>query len=152
MKTGQKIYLGSDHAGFRLKGELKEYLAGLGIPHEDLGNLAYEPTDDYPDYAVKVAEKVASTGDRGVIICDSGVGVCIAANKVKGIRAANATSPRMARMSREHNNTNVLCLGQDYMSAEEAREILDAWLSTEFSHEQRHHRRVDKIASIEDRS
>lgn len=149
MEGGQKIYIGSDHAGYSLKEGLKEHLSGLGIPFEDLGNLIHEPGDDYPDYALRVAEKVASTGSRGVIVCDSGVGVCIAANKIKGVRAVNASSSRIARMSREHNDTNVLCLGQDYLSPDEAREILDAWLSTEFSHEERHHRRVEKIKDIE---
>jgi ribose 5-phosphate isomerase B len=145
----EKVYLGSDHAGFMLKEQLKEHLSGLGIPCEDLGNRVYEPGDDYPDYAFKVAEKVASGGGRGVIVCDSGVGVCIAANKARGVRAVNAPNTRIARVSREHNDTNVLCLGQDYLSPEEAMEILDAWLSTEFSHEERHRRRVEKITRME---
>jgi|Deesub1362A_J573_1020465.scaffolds.fasta_scaffold00077_23 RpiB/LacA/LacB family sugar-phosphate isomerase len=149
MEGKDKVFIGSDHAGFKLKEQIKEYLAELGVDYEDLGNHELDPHDDYPDYALKVAEKVAETKSRGILICDSGVGVCIVANKVKGIRAVNAGSVRIAEMSRRHNNTNVLCLGQDYVTVDEAKDIVKAWLETEFSSESRHHRRVDKITRIE---
>jgi ribose 5-phosphate isomerase B len=144
-----KVFIGSDHAGFELKERLKKYMADKAIPYEDMGNLRLEPGDDYPDYAEKVARKVAETGGRGVLVCDSGVGVCIVANKVRGVRAVNASNERIAMMSRQHNNANVLCLGQDYLSEDEALKVFDTWLKTPFSPEPRHHRRVDKIARIE---
>ena len=142
------IYIGSDHAGFRLKEYIKIYLSKTGYGPVDMGNEKYEPGDDYPDYAARVARKVSETGRRGIIICDSGVGVCITANKIKNIRAANPTNAVVARMSREHNNTNILCLGQNYIKPLLAKKIINIWLETEFSQEKRHHRRVDKINRI----
>ena len=142
------IYIGADHAGFRLKEYIKIYLSKTGYTPVDIGNEKYIPGDDYPDYAVKVARKVSETGGRGIIICDSGVGVCIAANKIKNIRAVNPTNTVVARMSREHNNTNILCLGQNYIKPLLAKKIINIWLETEFSQEKRHHRRVDKINRI----
>jgi RpiB/LacA/LacB family sugar-phosphate isomerase len=97
------------------------------------------------NYALKVAKKVSETYGKGIILCDSGVGVCIVANKIKGIRAVNATNPVIARMSRKHNNTNVLCLGQNYVRPCTAKRISKVWLETEFSREERHKRRVKKI-------
>ncbi|MDA2922799.1 RpiB/LacA/LacB family sugar-phosphate isomerase [Patescibacteria group bacterium AH-259-L07] len=140
------IFIGSDHAGFTLKQELKKYLDTLGIKCEDAGNIVFDPTDDYPDFSYAVARKVRKTrGARGILICDSGVGVCMAANKVSGIRAVNAYNIKIAEKSREHNNSNILCLGQDYMSSRQAEKIVKAWLETKFSAATRHHRRVDKI-------
>jgi ribose 5-phosphate isomerase B len=143
MEIEKIIYIGADHAGFKLK----KYLSETGFYPADLGNEKYEPGDDYPDYAFRVARKVSETCSRGIIICDSGVGVCIAANKVKGIRAVNAPSRLIARMSREHNNTNILCLGQDYIKPLKARKIVKTWLKTKFSPDERHHRRVEKLDS-----
>jgi len=142
------IYIGADHAGFRLKEYIRIYLSKTGYSPIDMGNEKYEPGDDYPDYASKVARKVSETGGRGIIICDSGVGVCITANKIKNIRAVNPTNTVVARMSREHNNTNILCLGQNYIKPLLAKKIINIWLETEFSQEERHHRRVDKINRI----
>ena len=142
------IYIGADHAGFRLKEYIKIYLSKTGYTPVDIGNEKYEPGDDYPDYAAKVARKVSETGGRGIIICDSGVGVCIAANKIKNIRAVNPTNTTVARMSREHNNTNILCLGQNYIKPLLAKKIINIWLETEFSPEERHHRRVDKLNRV----
>lgn len=99
------IYIGSDHAGFKLKNTIKSFLSRKAYDVIDVGNKKYDPNDDYSDFAVIVAKKVSGTGGKGIIICDSGVGVCIAANKIKGIRAVNATTPVIARMSRKHNNT-----------------------------------------------
>ena len=145
MEEEKTIYIGADHAGFNLKNYLKAYLSKKGYDPVDMGNEKYEPADDYPEYAFKVAEKVAQTGGRGIILCDSGVGVCIAANKVKGIRAVNAADPAIAGKSRLHNNTNILCLGQNYISVNLAKDIVNTWLETGFSSEERHHRRVNEI-------
>lgn len=144
-----KVYIGSDHAGWRLKEQLKKYLTAIGVEFEDLGNTKLDPKDDYPDYAEKVAQRVAKEKERGILICDSGVGVAIVANKVKGIRAVNAQSEKVARRSREDDDTNVLCLGQDYVSPALAKKIMTAWLRTLFSTAPRHQRRVDKIKRIE---
>ncbi|MFC2159467.1 RpiB/LacA/LacB family sugar-phosphate isomerase [Actinomycetota bacterium] len=144
----KSIYIGADHAGFRLKEYIKIYLSKTGYVPVDVGNEKYVPGDDYPDYAKKVATKVSETGGRGIIICDSGVGVCITANKIKDIRAVNPTNTTVARMSREHNNTNILCLGQNYIRPLLAKKIINIWLETEFSQEERHHRRVDIINRI----
>ena len=148
--AGQKktVYLGSDHAGYRLKNYVKSFLSSTGYHPVDMGNVRYDPGDDYPDFAKRVAKKVAETGKRGILICDSGVGICIAANKEKSIRAVNATNPVIARMSREHNNTNILCLGQNYIRPGLAKKIIEVWLETDFSTEERHHRRINKIESV----
>lgn len=148
MGDEKTIYMGADHAGYNLKNYLKIYLAKAGYNIIDMGSEKYEPGDDYPDYSMKVAEKVAETGTRGILFCGSGVGACIVANKVKGIRAVNAADPFIARQSREHIDTNILCLGQNYISADQAKKIVNAWLDAGFSTEERHHRRVKKIGSI----
>jgi ribose 5-phosphate isomerase B len=145
-----KVYLGSDHAGFSLKEEIKELLKELGVSCEGLGNHEFRSNDDYPDYAFVVAEKVARVGGYGILICDSGTGMCIVANKIKGVRAANVWNPDMARRSREHNNANVLCLGKEYLTLEGAREIVRVWLTSTMSTEEKHIRRVEKIQRIEE--
>ncbi|MCL5072981.1 MAG: ribose 5-phosphate isomerase B [Actinobacteria bacterium] len=149
MENNKKIYLGSDHAGFELKEKIKDFLKGLGYQYEDLGPKTLVPGDDYPDYAYLVAKQTAKSDSRGILICSSGVGMCITANKVKGIRAVDAYNVKLAQKSREHNNTNVLCIGQDYISPELAKEIIKTWLETDFSTEEKHQRRVKKIADIE---
>ena len=145
MDEKKVIYIGSDHAGFNLKKYLISFLEKRGYKMIDMGNEKYDQGDDYPDYALKVAEKVAETNGRGIIVCDSGVGVCITANKVKGIRAVNAFSTAIAQQSREHINANILCMGQNYIAVDLARKIVSTWLETDFSTEERHHRRVGKI-------
>jgi ribose 5-phosphate isomerase B len=149
MEEFKKIYLGSDHAGFELKEKIKDFLKGNGYKFEDMGPVEYSSGDDYPDYAVLVANEVSKTGDLGILVCSSGVGMCIAANKVKGIRAVNAYNIKIAQKSREHNNTNILCLGQDYIDIDTAKEIVKVWLSTYFSSEEKHHRRIYKISRFE---
>jgi len=145
MQIKKKIYLGSDHGGFKLKEEIKKFLNELNYEYEDLGAKNYEPLDDYPDYAYLVANKVAQNDSYGILICSSGVGMCIAANKVKGIRAVNAYNVEIAKKSREHNNTNILCLGQNFINFQLAKDIIRAWLQTDFSNEERHKRRVKKL-------
>ncbi|HZD59736.1 MAG TPA: ribose 5-phosphate isomerase B [Anaerolineae bacterium] len=147
-----KVVIGADHAGYSLKEELKEVLRQEGIEFLDIGTMNGEESVDYPDFAEQVARKVA-TGefDRGVVICGTGIGVAIAANKVKGIRAANCSDPVSARFSREHNDANVLAVGERIIGPAIAREILKVWLNTDFEGG-RHARRVNKIGDIEERS
>ncbi|MEK7211226.1 MAG: RpiB/LacA/LacB family sugar-phosphate isomerase, partial [Patescibacteria group bacterium] len=104
------IYLGSDHAGFKLKTEMAKYLESAGYAFEDLGAKKINLKDDYPDYAFRVGEKVAEMEGLGILFCGSAEGVCIAANKVEGVRAVNPGSVKLAKLSREHNDANVLCL------------------------------------------
>jgi len=141
------IYLGSDHRGFELKEKIKNYLDEQGLDHEDLGNLKYDALDDFPDFAKAVAEKVAENpmADRGILICGSGVGVDITANRVKGIRSALVSIPEAARLSRKDDNTNILSLGADFVTGKKAEEIIDVWLHTEFSGEEKYLRRINKI-------
>ena len=125
-----KVALGADHRGFRLKEELKRWLAARGQEVTDFGPASADRVD-YPDYAFKVADAVARhQADRGILICSTGIGMSIAANKVRGVRAALADSVRLARLSREHNDANVLCLGADFVSAAETRRIVSVWLRT----------------------
>jgi ribose 5-phosphate isomerase B len=139
-----KIALGADHRGFALKEELKRWLTARGHEIVDFGPASSDRVD-YPDYAFKVADAVARRrADRGTLICSTGIGMSIAANKVAGVRAALADSVRLARLSREHNDANVLCLGADFVSAAEARRIVGVWLKTEFAGG-RHARRLEKI-------
>jgi ribose 5-phosphate isomerase B len=143
-----KIALGADHAGYPLKERIKQWLTEQGIQVDDKGTMSIESVD-YPDYARKVGEEVAAKkADRGVIVCGTGIGTSIAANKVPGVRAANVHTVYEAQMSREHNDANVLTLGARTLTDEEAHSILDMWLRTKFAGG-RHQRRVDKISQIE---
>jgi ribose 5-phosphate isomerase B len=144
------IYLGSDHAGHELKLEVAAYLEEQGLDFRDLGNTISDPDDDYPDYAFAVAEAVAKEDDAfGILACGSSEGVCIAANKVKGVRAAPVVTPEMARLTREHNAANVLCLSGWNQTIEDAKPVIDAFLSTEFAGDERHVRRLSKISEYE---
>lgn len=143
-----KIALGADHAGFELKQTILQWLAQRGIETQDEGAFSTESVD-YPDFARKVGEDVAARrADLGLLVCGSGIGMAISANKVPGVRAANVSSEYEAQMSREHNNANVLCLGARILEPPQALKILDVWLKTSFAGG-RHQRRVDKIAQIE---
>jgi ribose 5-phosphate isomerase B len=144
------IALGADHAGYELKEALKSWLINHGFQVLDLGTHSTESVD-YPDYAALVGESVADRKvERGLLICGTGIGMAMAANKVPGVRAALCGDLYTARMSREHNDANVLVLGGRLMGAEMAADILHAWLETDFA-AGRHARRVDKIADIERR-
>ncbi len=143
-----KFAVGSDHAGFALKERLKERLKALGQEVVDLGANSEESVD-YPDYGFAVAEAVSrGEVDRGLLVCGTGLGMSYVANKVEGIRAALCTSPEMAEMSRRHNDANVLVLGGRTTPPEQAAQILDAWLKSEFDGG-RHVRRVQKISDYE---
>lgn len=140
-----KIAIGSDHGGLELKEKIKEYLISKNYEIKDFGTDSLLSCD-YPDYARPVSSAVASGDfDRGILFCGSGVGVSIVANKVKGIRAVNAYSEEIAKQSREHGDCNVLALGGRYISFDKAKKIVDIWLSTRFSQDERHQRRINKI-------
>lgn len=143
-----KIALGADHAGFELKSHIKQHLIGRGFEVEDLGASSGDSVD-YPDFAREVAEHVAAhQADLGVLVCGTGIGMAISANKVPGIRAANCDSIFTAQMAREHNDANVLTVGARVLEAQAASEVVDAWLNATFAGG-RHQRRVDKIHAIE---
>jgi len=143
-----KIVLGADHAGYELKDKIKQHLQQQGVDVRDEGTSSPDSVD-YPDYARLVAHDVAEQrADLGILVCGSGIGMAIAANKVDGIRAANVSTEYEAQMSREHNNANVLALGARIVRADEAFRIVDKWLSTQFAGG-RHERRVEKIIAIE---
>ena len=138
------IVIGSDHAGFDLKEKLKRALDRLGLPYEDVGTHGKEPVD-YPDYAHRVAEAVEKGRHaRGIVVCGTGIGVSMAANRHRGVRAAVAYDEDTARLSREHNDSNVLALGGRSLDHALAERILEIWLKTPFSGG-RHARRVEKI-------
>src|SRR3989339_851147 len=138
-----KLLLGSDHAGFKLKGEIKKFLDKQKIQYEDVGVFSDEPSD-YPDIAYKLARKVSETNSKGILMCGTGIGESIVANKIKGVRAANCFNEYTAQKSREHNDSNVLCLGARVLSADDSKKIIKTWLETEFSNEERHKRRLSK--------
>lgn len=140
------IYLGSDHAGLALKDEIQKYLKEQNQKVVDLGVFAAEPPADYPDIAHEVAEKVRENdGARGILICGTGVGMCMAANKTSGIRAAVCESEKTVEMSRRHNDANVLCMGGRVLEPQLAKKLVDIFLKTPFEEEERHVRRVKKI-------
>ena len=143
------VALGADHAGFPLKEDLKTWLIARGYDVVDLGTQSAESVD-YPDFAVGVGGAItAGKADRGVLVCGTGIGMAMAANKVPGVRAAACSDAFTARMSREHNDANVLALGARITSRETAIEILETWLGAEFAGG-RHARRVEKIVALDD--
>jgi len=142
------IAIGSDHRGYRLKETFKTHLSKLGHRLSDFG-CSSEDSVDYPDFALQVARAVSRrSAGLGILICSSGVGMSITANKVRGVRAALCFNELMAARSRQHNDANVLCLGADYIARSKALRILDAWLKAEFE-SGRHRRRLGKIRKQE---
>lgn len=147
-----RIAIGADHAGYELKEKLKHYLDGEGYEVTDVGAHNYDHGDDYPDYAFAVAEMVGEgKADRGILLCDSGIGVDVVANKVPGVRSALVHDEQLARTTREHNDTNVLSMGAMFVDEDKAARIARNWLETEFSGAERHARRIHKIDEIERR-
>jgi ribose 5-phosphate isomerase B len=143
-----KLALGADHAGYLLKDRIRQYVAERGHQVIDEGTNTSDSVD-YPDYAAKVAEDVASgRAERGILVCGSGIGMAIAANKIAGVRAANICSEYEAQMSREHNNLNVLTLGARILDEAHAKSIVQIWLDTPFSGG-RHSGRLEKIHDLE---
>ncbi len=145
------IYIGADHGGYKLKEQIKKFLAKKKLDFDDVGAKTLDKNDDYPDYAKLVAKKVSQNPLRnvGILICRSGQGVCIVANKFDHVRAALVWNTKEAEMSRTDDMTNVLCLPSDYISQKEAESIVDVWLNTKYSTETRHIRRVKKISVLE---
>ena len=138
-----KIYIASDHGGYDLKNEIITHLKSQGCDIEDLGCYNKESCD-YPIYAKSVAEKVIETGCKGILVCGTGIGMSIAANRVKGIRASHCTDTFSARMTRMHNDSNILCLGERITGIGLALDIVDVWLKTDFEGG-RHQKRIDMI-------
>ncbi|TVY09279.1 ribose 5-phosphate isomerase B [Paenibacillus cremeus] len=146
-----KIAMGADHAGYRLKDELKPFIEALGHQVEDCGAGGSESVD-YPDFALAVCEKVvAGEADKGILICGTGIGMTIAANKVPGIRCALVHDLFSAKATREHNDSNVLSMGERVIGPGVAQEIVKIWLETEFSGGERHVNRVCKVKALEDK-
>lgn len=143
-----RVAIGNDHAGYELKGEIVKILQNNNYEVVDFGTCDSKSVD-YPDYGLQVAEAVKNGDcDKGIIICGTGIGISVSANKVPGIRAALCTNSFMARLSREHNNANVLALGARIVGLDLAIDIVETWLKTEFLGD-RHQRRLDKIEDIE---
>ncbi|MDO8507588.1 MAG: ribose 5-phosphate isomerase B [bacterium] len=144
-----KIAIGSDHAGYELKEELMAHLSHRGFELVDFGTYNGDTSVDYPDYAEAVAREVSNGEfEKGILVCGTGIGVAIAANKVKGIRAANCNEVEMAVLSRRHNDANILTIGGRVVDHKDAQDIASVWLSTEFEGE-RHIGRIQKISDIE---
>ncbi len=145
-----RIYLGSDHAGFELKSAVVEHLTQAGHEAVDLGAHTYEPLDDYPPFCIEAGRRVvADAGSLGVVIGGSGNGEQIAANKVAGVRAILAWSIETATLGRQHNNANVISIGGRMHDVPTALSFIDAFISTDFSHDQRHQRRIDLVSDYE---
>ena len=143
------IAIGCDHGGYALKQEVMRHLDELGLAYKDFG--CFDKTScDYPDFAGPAAKAVASGEcDRGIVVCTTGIGVSITANKVRGIRCALLSDVMSARLTREHNDTNMMAIGAGVTGEMLALEIVDTWLNTEFSHAERHQRRIDKVMALE---
>ncbi len=144
------LALGADHGGFTLKEELLPWLRGLGYQVQDIGAYSLDPDDDFSDYAHPVAQMVASgQAWRGLLICGSGVGACVAANKVPGVRACVCHDTYSARQGVDHDDMNVLCLGARIVGVELARELVTAFLNARFNGQGKYQRRLDKVLAIE---
>ena len=146
------LYLGADHRGFSLKESLKKWLLEKNIPFEDLGNKILDPEDDFVDYAKVVAEKVAGEKDaKGVLICGSGVGMDMAANKVPGIRSGLVFNKDLAIHARSHEDINIVALPSDAISLKDAQDILEAFLNTSYLQQEKYQRRLNKVSALENK-
>jgi ribose 5-phosphate isomerase B len=146
-----RVHIGSDHAGFELKNHLVQHLTGAGHDVVDHGPAVYDAVDDYPPFCLRTAEAVTKDeGSLGIVIGGSGNGEQIAANKVKGVRAALAWSTETARLSREHNNANVVSVGARMHSEEQATGFVETFLATDYSGEARHTRRIEMLSGYEE--
>ena len=145
------LYIATDHGALEQKNELKSYVEQLGHSVEDLGTFSSDSCH-YPEYAISLATKVVNSGGRGILLCGSGIGVSVVANKFKGVTAALCRSVEDAKLSREHNNANVICLGGRSSSIEQMKEMVKVWLSTEFEggrHEGRVGKKPDLFSDLE---
>ena len=144
-----KIAIGCDHGALALKNTVKAHLEKKGYEVCDYGTYTLDSCD-YPDFAEKAAKAVASGEcEKGIVLCTTGIGISIAANKVKGIRCALLSDPLSARMTREHNDTNMMAMGAGIVGKNLALEIVDTWIGTAFSGEEKHQRRIDKVMALE---
>jgi ribose 5-phosphate isomerase B len=145
------IFIAADHGGYKLKEHLKKFLASEKLEFKDVGASKLAKDDDYPDYAIKAAVEVSKNpiSNLAILICRSGQGMCIAANKFSGVRAALVWNTAEAKASRNDDMTNVLCLPSDYISPHTAENIVDTWLETPYSTELRHMRRVKKLSELD---
>ena len=149
-ESKETVFIASDHAGFKLKGHLIKFLTKECYNISDLGPTKYKKDDDYPIFAKKVATKVSKNKNTfGILICGSGIGICIAANKVKGIRAANISSTKDAKSCRTDDNCNILCLSGRNLTITNAKKITKTFLTTKFSNELRHKKRINQIRHLE---
>jgi ribose 5-phosphate isomerase B len=145
-----RISVAADHNGYELKNEISEILKRAGHDVIDIGPHSLDPLDDYPDYAKPLAESVSSgETNRGIMVCGSGVGASVAANKIKGVRAAVCHDIYSAHQGVEHDNMNVLCLGSRIVGTEVVRELVSAFISAEYTNEERHARRLNKVIEME---
>ncbi|WP_297739607.1 ribose-5-phosphate isomerase [uncultured Tessaracoccus sp.] len=144
-----RVHIATDHAAFEMKNYLAGRLRDAGYEVVDHGATTYDALDDYPTFIIPCAEAVAASGELGIVLGGSGNGEQIAANKVKGVRAALAYNPEIARLSRQHNNANVLSIGGRFHEEEEAWQIVRAFLETPFSRDERHQRRIDAVGAYE---
>ncbi len=145
------IYLGADHRGFALKEEIEKFLRGEGYEVGDLGDEVYNAEDDFPYFSAPVAKKVSEDpiNSRGIVVCGSGVGVMIVANKFKGVRAATGMSPDHVHAARHDEDINVLALAADFTDQETAKKMVTVFLTTPFGGDERYRRRLDEINSLE---
>jgi ribose 5-phosphate isomerase B len=147
-----KIYLGTDHAGFYFKEQIKKYLIENKYEAIDCGAFILDPNDDYPDFISKVGESVEKNpGSFGIVLGKSGAGECIVANKYKNVRAFLAINENNVKLARQHNDANVISLGSELVTLDEAKKLIKTFLETTFSNEERHVRRIDKIKDIENK-
>lgn len=145
------IYLASDHRGFELKKKIKEWLTEWGYQYEDMGPFEYNKDDDYPDFAKVLADKVVvNLGSKGILVCGSGEGIAVAANKVDGIRAGTAMESEQAEAGVHDEDMNVLALSSDFLSEEKAKEIVKTFIEAKFGNEERYNRRLGKIKNLEE--
>lgn len=143
------FYIAADHAGHRLKKDLEQLFKNQELEFEDLGAEGYDEKDDFVDFAVILAKKVAETGNKGILICGSGHGMCMTANKIKGIRAIVGYNISGTELGRKHNDANILCLAGRVITKDHAQAIIKTFLNTEFSKEERFIRRNEKITELE---
>lgn len=145
-----KVYIGADHRGFSLKEKIKTSLQEKNIPFEDLGNVVLDPTDDYPEFAQKVAQHVAQKQNSlGIVACGSGVGVDVTANKIDGIRSALITNAEQITQARQDDNVNVMALAADFFAERDLESTLTAFLNTPYDPSEKHTRRLEEIEKIE---
>ncbi|HLD25779.1 MAG TPA: RpiB/LacA/LacB family sugar-phosphate isomerase [Candidatus Andersenbacteria bacterium] len=146
-----KVYITADHNGFALKNALRDWLLAEGREVQDVGPQQYDAADDYPDFGIRLAHLVAEDPRHrlGIAICGSGVGMAVVADKVKGVRAGLIHDPAIAQAAKRDDDINVLALGARYLSEKQAKDVVRAWLTATFSGEERHVRRINKIAAYE---